>query len=109
MALVALLATGCATFDRYVPTWRSLGIDVSILHWRGLFAPPGIPNEAVKYWDDTLGKMVKSAAWKKELEKHGWFDAYADSATFRKALDEERKVNGQILTELGMAKGLAKK
>lgn len=92
-----------------VPTWRSLGIDVSILHWRGLFAPPGIPNEAVKYWDDTLGKMVKSAAWKKELEKHGWFDAYADSATFRKALDEERKVNGQILTELGMAKGLAKK
>jgi len=92
-----------------VPTWRSIGIDVSILHWRGLFAPPGIPAEAVKYWDDTLGKLVKTDAWKKALEKHGWYDAYADSATFRTSLDEETKVYAQILTELGMAKGLAKK
>lgn len=92
-----------------VPTWRALGINVSILHWRGVFAPPGIPAEAVKYWDNALGKMVKTAAWKKMLDKHGWFDAYADSATFRKELDEEMKVNAQILTELGMAKGLAKK
>lgn len=92
-----------------VPTWRSMGIDVSILHWRGLFAPPGIPAEAVKYWDSTLGKMVKTDAWKKMLEKHGWFDAYADSATFRKDLDQEMKVYSQILNELGMAKGLAKK
>ena len=92
-----------------VPTWRSAGVDVSILHWRGLFAPPGIPADAVKYWDSALGKMVKTDAWKKMLEKHGWFDAYADSATFRKDLDAEMKTNAQILTQLGMAKGLAKK
>ena len=92
-----------------VPTWRSIGVDVSILHWRGLFGPPGIPADTVKYWDSTLGKMVKTEQWKQALEKHGWFDAYADSATFRKSLDEEAKVNAQILTELGMAKGAAKK
>ena len=92
-----------------VPTWRSMGIDVSILHWRGLFAPPGVPAETVKYWDDTLGKMVKTDSWKKALEKHGWFDAYADSTAFRKDLDQEMKVYAQILTDLGMAKGLAKK
>lgn len=89
-----------------VPTWRSLGVDVSILHWRGLFAPPGIPAEAVKFWDQTLAKMVKSESWKKMLERHQWFDAYADSATFRKDLDQENKVYEQILTQLGMAKGL---
>ena len=92
-----------------VPTWRSLGIDVSILHWRGLFAPPGIPADAVKYWDQALGRMVKTDAWKKVLEKYGWFDAYADSATFRKDLDQEMKGYAGILTQLGMAKGLAKK
>jgi putative tricarboxylic transport membrane protein len=86
-----------------------MGVDVSILHWRGLFGPPGIPADTVKYWDSTLGKMVKTEHWKQALEKHGWFDAYADSATFRKALDEEAKVNAQILSELGMAKGAAKK
>jgi putative tricarboxylic transport membrane protein len=91
-----------------IPTWRSMGIDVSILHWRGLFAPPGIPAEAVKYWDATLAKMVKTPAWQEVLDKYGWFDAYADSAQFRKDLDQEFKVASELLKELGMAKGLAK-
>lgn len=91
-----------------VPTWRSLGIDVSILHWRGVFAPPGIPREVVAYWDRTLGQLVKTDAWKKQLEQHGWFDAYADSATFSRDLDAEEKIYAEILTDLGMAKGLKK-
>lgn len=91
-----------------VPTWRSLGIDVAILHWRGVFAPPGIPKETVAYWDKTFGQMVKTDAWKKQLEQHGWFDAYADSATFKKDLDAEEKIYSEILTDLGMAKGLKK-
>lgn len=91
-----------------VPTWRSLGIDVSILHWRGVFAPPGIPRDVVAYWDKTLGQLVKTDAWKKQLELHGWFDAYADSATFSKDLDAEEKIYTEILTDLGMAKGLKK-
>lgn len=91
-----------------VPTWRSLGIDVSILHWRGIFAPPGISRDVVAYWDKVLGQMVKTDAWKKQLEQHGWFDAYADSATFRKDLDAEEKIYTEILTDLGMAKGLKK-
>ena len=91
-----------------VPTWRSLGIDVAILHWRGVFAPPGVSKEVIAYWDKALGQMAKSDAWKKQLEKHGWFDAYADSATFKKDLDAEEKIYTEILTDLGMAKGLKK-
>jgi len=92
-----------------VPTWRSMGIDVSILHWRGLFAPPGTSPEVVKFWDRTLSRMAKSEAWKKMLERHEWFDAYADSATFRRELEQEEKVYAELLTELGMAKAPEKK
>ena len=91
-----------------VPTWRSMGIDVAILHWRGLFAPPGVSPEVVSYWNKTLGQMVKTDAWKKQLELYGWFDAYADAAAFRKDLDAEEKVYTEILTDLGMAKGVKK-
>jgi putative tricarboxylic transport membrane protein len=91
-----------------VPTWRSMGINLEILHWRGLFAPPRTPASAVKYWDQTLSKLVKTDAWKKMLDKHGWFDAYAGSAQFRKDLDGEIKVYTAILTQLGMAKGASK-
>ena len=92
-----------------VPTWRSMGVDIAILHWRGLFGPPAMPAEAVKHWEQTLARLMKTDAWKKALEKHMWFDAYADSATFRKDLAEESKVYTEVLTQLGMAKGLEQK
>lgn len=92
-----------------VPTWRSMGVDIAILHWRGLFAPPGVPAEMVKYWEQTVGRLMKTDAWKKALDRHQWFDAYADSATFRRDLGEETKVYAEVLTQLGMAKGLEQK
>jgi putative tricarboxylic transport membrane protein len=91
-----------------VQTWRSMGINLEILHWRGLFAPPKTPASVVKYWDQSLSKLVKTDAWKKMLDKHGWFDAYAGSAQFSKDLDGEIKVYTAILTQLGMAKGAGK-
>ena len=91
-----------------VPTWRSMGIGVEILHWRGLFAPPKTPASAVKYWDQALGKMVKTDSWKNMLDKFGWFDAYAGSTQFRKDLEGEIKVYNGILTQLGLAKSSAK-
>lgn len=87
-----------------MPTWRSMGVDVAISHWRGVFAPPGVPREMVAYWEKTLATLSQSDAWKKHLAQHGWFNAYADAATFRKTLDAEEKIYTQILTELGMAK-----
>jgi putative tricarboxylic transport membrane protein len=92
-----------------VPTWRSMGIGVEILHWRGLFAPPGVPASTIKYWDDTLAKTIQTDAWKKSLDKFGWYNAYAGSSQFRKDLDRETKIYAEILTKLGMAKGAEKK
>ena len=87
-----------------VPHWRGIGIDVAVVHWRGLFAPPGMPPEALKYWEDTLARFVKTEAWKKALEKYGWSDAYLNSAAFKKEMDKEAVLFAKILTDLGMVK-----
>jgi putative tricarboxylic transport membrane protein len=87
-----------------VPTWRSLGMDVVILHWRGIFAPPGMPPEALKFWQDRLSRLVKTEAWQKTLERHGWYDAYAGAAVFQKALDQELALYTRILGDLNMLK-----
>jgi putative tricarboxylic transport membrane protein len=87
-----------------VPHWRGMGIDMHIAHWRGLFAPAGTPRDVVAYWDDRLGKLMKTEVWKKILEQHNWADAFADSATFRKELTAEREVTAKLLRELGFAK-----
>jgi len=88
-----------------VPTWRSMGIDVSILHWRGLFAPPGVPADTVKYWDATLGKMVKTDSWKKGfLEKSVLEDGWLVGDAFLQAIDREMEVDKGVFAELGMLK-----
>ena len=76
-----------------VPTWLELGFDVTITHWRGVFGPPGMSAEAVRYWDDYFSKMVKADAWKAALARIGQEDAYLDSAAFKAALVEERELN----------------
>jgi len=87
-----------------VPTWRDQGIDVQILHWRGVFAAPGIPAEVIAFWNDRMAKAVRTDSWKKSLEHYGWYEAYADSATFKRELEAEREVAGKLLRELGYAK-----
>jgi putative tricarboxylic transport membrane protein len=87
-----------------VPTWRSMGIDVTVLHWRGLFGPPGLSPNAVTFWENTAARATKTDAWKKALELHGWYDAYADSAAFRKSMDQEVQRYSRMLNELGLLK-----
>jgi putative tricarboxylic transport membrane protein len=87
-----------------IPTWKSLGVDVSILHWRGIFGPPNMPKETVEYWDAKLSELVKTDAWNEQLEKYGWFNAYADSETFKAELEEERETMENLLNDLGLAK-----
>lgn len=86
------------------PTWKSMGIDVEILHWRGVFGPPNMPEEAVAYWDKKFGALVKSKAWQAILEKNKWFDSYLDSAAFKKSLQEERDETAELLQDVGLAK-----
>jgi putative tricarboxylic transport membrane protein len=76
-----------------VPTWRELGLDVAVSHWRGVFGPPGMSPQAVRYWDDYFSKLVKTDAWKAALARIGQEDAYLGSEAFRTALVEERELN----------------
>jgi tripartite-type tricarboxylate transporter receptor subunit TctC len=75
-----------------VPTWRELGLDVAITHWRGVFGPPGMSREVVRYWDDYFAKLVKTDAWKATLERIGQQDAYLGADAFSAALVEEREL-----------------
>jgi hypothetical protein len=53
-----------------VPTWRELGLDVAVSHWRGVFGPPGMSPQAVRYWDDYFSKLVKTDAWEGRAGAH---------------------------------------
>ena len=69
-----------------VPTLSEAGFNITdVVQARGLVAPPGIPAEAVAFYQGMFQRMSESATWKKYLDDNqfqgAWLSA-ADTATF---------------------------
>jgi putative tricarboxylic transport membrane protein len=62
--ILAIMSEKRNPFFPDVPTLKEQGIDVTGYLIRGFWAPPDFPPYAVKYWDDALGKLVKTKAFK---------------------------------------------
>lgn len=52
------------------PTAREQGLDVTLSNWRGLYGPPGMPDVAVAYWQNALGRMVQTPTWRQIAERN---------------------------------------
>lgn len=87
-----------------IPTCIEQGINQTFVNWRGLFGPPEMPEYAVAYWRDTLGKMVKTPEWQQAKKTNGWDDAYLDAPDFVKFLENVNEDYKTILSEIGMLK-----
>ncbi len=85
-----------------IPTCKEQGIDATFENWRGLFGPKDMPDYAVSYWEETLGKMVETEEWLEASKKNGWSQCYLNSADFESFLTETNENYKSILKEIGM-------
>jgi putative tricarboxylic transport membrane protein len=85
-----------------VPTWTEMGIDLVVDHWRGVFGPAGMPEEAVSYWEDTFAEMVETEEWAQVLETNQWGALYRDSEEFAQVLEEEAGTAEELLGQVGL-------
>lgn len=85
-----------------IPTCKEQGIDEVFTNWRGLFGPPEMPEYALNYWADALGKMVQTPEWAEARKNHSWDDAYLNTAEFNTFLDETYEEYKAILADIGM-------
>lgn len=85
-----------------VPTWKQLGIDFELDHWRGIFGPAGMPDEAIDWWASTLETMSKTKTWLDRLEKNGWTPDFEDHPTFVKTVETQQEAAAKIVDELGL-------
>jgi putative tricarboxylic transport membrane protein len=89
-----------ADFD--APTAKESGLDVELENWRGFVAPGGISDGDKKALSDAVQKMHDSQAWKDEMAKNGWDDAYQPADEFTSFLkDEQSRIKG-VLSSLGL-------
>ncbi len=87
-----------------VPTWKELGVNSVNEVWRGLAGPRGLTAAQVAFWDETLGRAVKSDEWRRELERAQIENIYRNSADTAKFWKQEYEETKAILTDIGLAK-----
>jgi putative tricarboxylic transport membrane protein len=84
------------------PTLKESGVDVELVNWRGLVAPPEISDADRQALIGMVEKTVASPQWKAALEKNGWIDAYMPGEEFGGFITSENKRVGEVLAELGL-------
>lgn len=87
-----------------VPTLKEQGVNLEFGNWRGVVAPEGLAANDRKALLDTVDRLAKSAAWREQLKKHGWEDAYLAGDAFAAFLKAENDRITKVLKEAGLVK-----
>lgn len=86
-----------------IPTLKSQGVDITLVNWRLLAAPPEIAVSDLTALKELAKKIHDSKTWQDFATKNDWFDNFTttDLAAFISA--EERSLTS-TLTDLGLVK-----
>lgn len=87
------------------PTLREQGLDVELLNWRGVFAPPAISDEDRARLIDMLTRMDASEAWQAELASRSWDRLFLAGNDFAAYLAQDTDRIRSVLQGLGLAAG----
>jgi putative tricarboxylic transport membrane protein len=104
VSCLALLSDKRSNSWKEIPTTYEQGAKVSFPIWRGFYMAPGIPKDAVKFWSETIQKMVATREWNTEREKLGWEPTVRIGDDFAKYVTEELANYQGLLKELGFLK-----
>lgn len=87
------------------PSFRELGYDIEHVQLRGVVMPPGVPEEALAFWEDALRRVAESPEWKREyLDRFRDEPRFLGSEEFGRVLENTNRLYIQIMTELGLIK-----
>ena len=88
-----------------IPTLREQGVDVSLLNWRGIVAPPGISRAERTSLTALVRRMAASPEWKAAMERSGWADIYMEGDRFARFITDETRRVAPIVASAGRARG----
>lgn len=87
-----------------LPTMKELGFNVVFNTHRGITAPPGIPAEAVAYYENAAKKLSETAAFKKYIADNDMTPTYLNSVQAAKYMDDFAELATGLLKDLGIVK-----
>ena len=91
-------------FFKDVPTMKELGIDVTALQWRGVWAPKSTPDDIVNTAAEFFKKALQEPNVKKYMTDGMLAEAYLGPADFQKVMEKQDLAFAQLIDELGLRK-----
>ncbi|MEL6599110.1 MAG: tripartite tricarboxylate transporter substrate-binding protein [Pseudomonadota bacterium] len=82
-------------------TMKEQGIDTTFVNWRGFFAAPGLPADKLAMYQDAISKMYDTPEWEEVRARNGWVNIHNSGGDFATFLEEQEKVIGDLMKELG--------
>lgn len=73
------------------PTLAESGIDVSMMNWRGVFAPPGLSGAEEEQLLQLMHRMVRTATWREMLKNEKWRDMFLAGRDFENFIEHEER------------------
>jgi tripartite-type tricarboxylate transporter receptor subunit TctC len=86
-----------------IPTYTELGYPkVSIVGWRGVSGPPGLPPEIAKIWEEAVAKTCQAKSWNKLVKKLGDEPGYMGTQEYNEFVKADYKRYRELFTNLGL-------
>jgi putative tricarboxylic transport membrane protein len=88
-----------------IPTVKEgLGVDIHYLMLRGIFGPPGMPKDAVEWYQGLLKKVYESPKFKEYLSRGALKPAWATGPEYAAWLEEAEKLHRDLMAKGGLLK-----
>lgn len=87
-----------------VPTLKEMGNDTVFANWRGFFGAPGLSKEMAAKYNEKLKAMYDKPEWETVRKRNGWVNLYQPGDDFYSFLEDQEKVVGGLMKELGFLK-----
>ncbi|PPF46257.1 tricarboxylic transporter [Pseudoclavibacter sp. AY1F1] len=85
-----------------IPTFEQEGVDVAMVNWRGVVAPPGIDDATRDELVDIVTELENSPEWAEALDRNNWTDSFQPGTDFEQFLVTETDQVTALVKELGL-------
>ncbi len=84
-----------------IPSFKSMGVDAFFANWRGFFGAPGLSEAKTQAFAETIEKMYATPEWEVVRKRNGWTNLYKPTKDFAKFLENQEKIIGSLMKEMG--------
>ena len=84
-----------------IPTCKEAGVPTAYVMLRGIFMPPGVPQDAVNFYVDLFKKVRETPDWKDYMERGAYNTTFMTGKEFQAWVEKAEALHRTLMKEAG--------